>query len=167
MIPGGLRAVHHEPGHGRLLSGSQRPQQSNRASAPGLEIAREPGIPIRVIPSQGLDREAYDKLLIDELRTHEVELVCLAGFMRLLRDAQRPALKHGVKITGCKVHFVDEFPDSGPIVIQAAVPDRSRRPNRMPPKHYGISNRYPNPRTVTSHAGSSGFSSICSRSRRI
>ena len=120
---------------------------SNRASAPGLEIARARGIPMRVIPSQGLEREAYDKLLIEELRTHEVELVCLAGFMRLLSatfvrafpnrvlnihpsllpafpglDAQRQALDHGVKITGCTVHFVDEFLDSGPIVIQSAVP---------------------------------------------
>jgi phosphoribosylglycinamide formyltransferase-1 len=120
---------------------------SNRASAPGLEIARERGIPLRVIPSQGMDREAYDRLLIDELRTHEVDLVCLAGFMRLLSahfvrafpqrvlnihpsllpafpglDAQRQALDHGVKITGCTVHFVDEFLDSGPIVIQSAVP---------------------------------------------
>jgi len=120
---------------------------SNRASAPGLEIARQRGIPMRVIPSQGLEREAYDKLLIDELRTHEVELVCLAGFMRLLSadfvrafpnrvlnihpsllpafpglDAQRQALDHGVKITGCTVHFVDEFLDSGPILVQAAVP---------------------------------------------
>ena len=120
---------------------------SNRASAPGLEIARQRGIPMRVIPSQGLEREAYDRLLIDELRTHEVELVCLAGFMRLLSadfvrafpnrmlnihpsllpafpglDAQRQALDHGVKITGCTVHFVDEFLDSGPILVQAAVP---------------------------------------------
>ena len=120
---------------------------SNRASAPGLEIARQRGIPMRVIPSQGLEREAYDKLLIDELRTHEVELVCLAGFMRLLSadfvrafpnrvlnihpsllpafpglDAQGQALDHGVKITGCTVHFVDEFLDSGPILVQAAVP---------------------------------------------
>ena len=120
---------------------------SNRASAPGLEIARQRGIPMRVIPSQGLEREAYDKLLIDELRTHQVELVCLAGFMRLLSadfvrafpnrvlnihpsllpafpglDAQRQALDHGVKITGCTVHFVDEFLDSGPILVQAAVP---------------------------------------------
>jgi len=120
---------------------------SNKASAAGLEIARQRGIPMRVIPSQGLDRQAYDKLLIDELRIHEVELVCLAGFMRLLSadfvrafpnrvlnvhpsllpafpglDAQRQALEHGVKITGCTVHFVDEFLDSGPIVIQAAVP---------------------------------------------
>jgi phosphoribosylglycinamide formyltransferase-1 len=120
---------------------------SNKASAPGLEIARRLGIPMRVIPSQGMEREAYDKLLIDELRTHEVDLVCLAGFMRLLSanfvrafpdrvlnihpsllpsfpglDAQRQALEHGVKITGCTVHFVDEFLDSGPIIIQSAVP---------------------------------------------
>ena len=120
---------------------------SNRASAPGLEIARERDIPMRVIPSQGIDREAYDKLLIEELRTHEVELVCLAGFMRLLSagfvrafpervlnihpsllpafpglDAQRQALDHGVRITGCTVHFVDEFLDSGPIIVQSAVP---------------------------------------------
>jgi phosphoribosylglycinamide formyltransferase 1 len=120
---------------------------SNRADAAGLEIARERGIPMRVIPSAGLEREAYDKLVIEELRTHQVDLVCLAGFMRLLSahfirafpgrilnihpsllpafpglDAQRQALEHGVKITGCTVHFVDEFLDSGPIVIQAAVP---------------------------------------------
>src|SRR5580658_386319 len=120
---------------------------SNRASAPGLEIARERGIPMRVIASAGMDRETYDKLLIDELRTHEADLIRLAGFMRLLSagfirafpnrvlnihpsllpafaglDAQRQALEYGVRITGCTVHFVDEFLDSGPIIIQAAVP---------------------------------------------
>jgi phosphoribosylglycinamide formyltransferase-1 len=120
---------------------------SNRADAAGLEIARERGIPMRVIASAGLEREAYDRLVIEELRTHQVDLVCLAGFMRLLSahfirafpsrilnihpsllpafpglDAQRQALEYGVKITGCTVHFVDEFLDSGPIVIQAAVP---------------------------------------------
>ena len=120
---------------------------SNRADAAGLEIARQRGIPMRVIASAGLEREAYDKLLIEELRTHEVDLVCLAGFMRLLSahfirafpnrilnihpsllpafpglDAQRQALEYGVKITGCTVHFVDEFLDSGPIIIQSAVP---------------------------------------------
>src|ERR1700733_6637920 len=57
---------------------------SNRANAPGIDIARERGMPLRIIPSAGMDRETYDKLLIDELLTHEVELVCLAGFMRLL-----------------------------------------------------------------------------------
>jgi phosphoribosylglycinamide formyltransferase 1 len=100
-----------------------------------------------VIASAGMDREAYDKLLIEELRTHEVDLVCLAGFMRLLSvtlvrafpdrvlnihpsllpaftglDAARQALDYGVKIAGCTVHFVDEYLDSGPIIIQAAVP---------------------------------------------
>lgn len=120
---------------------------SNRANAAGIEIARERGIPLRVIASAGMDRETYDKLLIDELRTHEVDLVCLAGFMRLLSadfirafpnrvlnihpsllpafaglDAQRQALEYGVRITGCTVHFVDEFLDSGPIIIQSAVP---------------------------------------------
>ncbi len=120
---------------------------TNRAGSPGLDIARERGIPVRIIASQGLEREAYDKLLVEELQTHDVDLVCLAGFMRLLSahfvrafpnrvlnihpsllpsfpglDAQRQALEHGVKITGCTVHFVDEFLDSGPILIQAAVP---------------------------------------------
>lgn len=120
---------------------------SNRARAGGLDIARERGIPMRVIESRGIEREAYDKLVIDELRTHEVDLVCLAGFMRLLSssfveafpnrvvnihpsllpafpglDAQRQALDHGVKITGCTVHLVDEFLDSGPILVQSAVP---------------------------------------------
>jgi phosphoribosylglycinamide formyltransferase-1 len=120
---------------------------SNRADAAGLEIARERGISMRVIASAGLEREAYDRLVIEELRTHQVDLVCLAGFMRLLSahfirafpqrilnihpsllpafpglDAPRQALDYGVKITGCTVHFVDEFLDSGPIVIQAAVP---------------------------------------------
>ena len=120
---------------------------SNRASAPGLDIARDRGIPMRVIPSQGIEREKYDKLLIEELKTHEVELVCLAGFMRLLSagfvqafpnrvvnihpsllpafpglDAQKQAFDHGVKIAGCTVHFVDEHLDAGPIILQTAVP---------------------------------------------
>jgi phosphoribosylglycinamide formyltransferase-1 len=120
---------------------------SNRASARGLEIARSRGLPAVAIPSQGLDRETYDVLLIEELRKHDVELVCLAGFMRLLSarfvqafphrilnihpsllpafpglDAQHQALQHGVKIAGCTVHLVDEFLDSGPIILQASVP---------------------------------------------
>lgn len=119
----------------------------NRSGARGLEVARALGLPAVAIPSQGLDREIYDRLLIDELRRHAVDLVCLAGYMRLLSatfvrafpgailnihpsllpafpglDAQRQALEHGVRITGCTVHLVDEFLDSGPIVMQAAVP---------------------------------------------
>jgi phosphoribosylglycinamide formyltransferase 1 len=120
---------------------------SNRASARGLEQARLRGMPTTVIPSQGLDRATYDTLLIEELRKHDVEMVCLAGFMRLLSakfveafpgrilnihpsllpafpglDAQHQALQHGVKISGCTVHLVDELLDSGPIIVQAAVP---------------------------------------------
>jgi len=122
---------------------------SNRADARGLAIARERGLNAVAIPSKGLDREVYDRLLIAELRKHDVELVCLAGFMRLLSahfvrefpqrilnihpsllpafpglDAQHQALEHGVKITGCTVHFVDEYLDAGPILVQAAVPVR-------------------------------------------
>jgi len=120
---------------------------SSRPEAHGLETARLRGLNAVCIPSKGLDREIYDRMLVDELRRNGVELVCLAGFMRLLSawfirqfpnrilnihpsllpafpglDAQRQALEHGVKITGCTVHFVDEELDAGPIVIQAAVP---------------------------------------------
>jgi phosphoribosylglycinamide formyltransferase-1 len=120
---------------------------SNRAEAPGLESARRRGLNAVCLPSKGLDREVYDRQVIEELRRCGVELVCLAGYMRLLSatfvrefadrilnihpsllpafpglDAQHQALAHGVKITGCTVHFVDEDLDAGPIVIQAAVP---------------------------------------------
>ena len=120
---------------------------SNRSEAHGLETARLRGLNAVCIPSKGLDREIYDRMLVDELHRNGVELVCLAGFMRLLSawfirqfpnrilnihpsllpafpglDAQRQALEHGVRITGCTVHFVDEELDAGPIVIQAAVP---------------------------------------------
>ena len=121
----------------------------NRPEARGLETARQRGLNAVCLPSKGLDREVYDRMLLEELRKHGVELVCLAGFMRLLSatfireypnrilnihpsllpafpglDAQRQALEHGVKITGCTVHFVDEYLDAGPILIQAPVPVR-------------------------------------------
>jgi len=120
---------------------------SSRANARGLETARARGLAAVSLPSKGLDREVYDRMLAAELHKHAVDLVCLAGFMRLLSagfirefrgrilnihpsllpsfpglDAQHQALEHGVKITGCTVHFVDEDLDAGPIVIQAAVP---------------------------------------------
>jgi phosphoribosylglycinamide formyltransferase-1 len=141
-----FEAIAHSIGRGKL-DAEIAVLISNRANAPGIEIAREHGIPLRVIPSAGVEREIYDNLLIDELRTHQVDLVCLAGFMRMLStgfvrafpgrvlnihpsllpafaglDAQRQALEYGAKITGCTVHFVDEFLDSGPIVLQSAVP---------------------------------------------
>ena len=120
---------------------------SNRTDARGLEAALSRGLNAVCLPSKGLDREVYDRKLAAELHKHDVDLVCLAGFMRLLSagfirefperilnihpsllpaftglDAQHQALAHGVKITGCTVHFVDEDLDAGPIVIQAAVP---------------------------------------------
>jgi phosphoribosylglycinamide formyltransferase-1 len=120
---------------------------SNRPEARGLEIARERGLPALCIPSKGVPREEYDRQVVAELKSRDVELVCLAGFMRLLSaefcrafpmrilnihpsllpafpglDAQRQALDHGVKISGCTVHFVDQQLDAGPIVLQAAVP---------------------------------------------
>jgi phosphoribosylglycinamide formyltransferase-1 len=120
---------------------------SNREGAPGIERALERGIPARVIPSKGLQREEYDRLAVAALQEKQVDLVCLAGYMRLLSphfvtafrnrilnihpsllpafpglEAQRQALEHGVKFTGCTVHFVDENLDAGPVVLQAAVP---------------------------------------------
>jgi phosphoribosylglycinamide formyltransferase 1 len=120
---------------------------SNRPEAPGLALARERGFEAVALPSQGLDREAYDRQVITQLQESSVDLVCLAGYMRILSghfirrfpqrilnihpsllpafpglDAQHQALEHGVKFSGCTVHFVDEGLDSGPILKQAVVP---------------------------------------------
>jgi phosphoribosylglycinamide formyltransferase 1 len=120
---------------------------SNRESAPGVEKARARGIETRVIPSKGLEREAYDRLVVAALQQKKVDLVCLAGYMRLLSayfvaafpnrilnihpsllpafpglESQRQALEHGAKVSGCTVHFVDENLDAGPIILQAVVP---------------------------------------------
>lgn len=119
---------------------------SNRPNAPGLEEAERRGLETRMIPSKGLEREQYDRQVVEVLQERKVDLVCLAGFMRLLSpyfvsafpnrilnihpsllpafpglDAQRQALEYGVKMTGCTVHFVDENLDAGPIVIQSAI----------------------------------------------
>jgi phosphoribosylglycinamide formyltransferase 1 len=120
---------------------------SNREDAAGLQRAAERRIPARVIPSKGVEREAYDRLVVAALNEARVDLVCLAGFMRLLSpyfvaafrgrilnihpsllpsfpglESQRQALDYGVKFSGCTVHFVDENLDAGPIVKQAIVP---------------------------------------------
>jgi phosphoribosylglycinamide formyltransferase 1 len=120
---------------------------SNRPDVRGLEVARVRGLRAMAIPSKGMDREAYDRQLIEEFRRYDVELVCLAGYMRLLSasfireypnrilnihpsllpafpglDAQHQALEYGVKVSGCTVHFVDEYLDAGPILLQATVP---------------------------------------------
>ena len=120
---------------------------SNRAEALGVERARQRGLEVRVIPSKGLEREAYDRQVVAVLEEKKVDLVCLAGFMRLLSpyfvgrfryrilnihpallpafpglEAQKQALDWGVKVSGASVHFVDENLDAGPIVVQATVP---------------------------------------------
>jgi phosphoribosylglycinamide formyltransferase-1 len=121
---------------------------SNVATAPGVARAEEAGVPTAVIDHKRFSsREEFDQAVVDELRRHEVDLVCLAGFMRLLSPlfirafpgrilnihpallpafpglhAQRQALEHGVKVSGCTVHIVDEELDHGPIVQQTAVP---------------------------------------------
>ena len=123
---------------------------SNRAGAPGLQRARDAGIEtLHLSPRDYPDRDAYDRALADLLRARSVDLVCLAGFMRLIGrplldafpnrilnihpsllpafpglDAQRQALEHGVRVTGATVHIVDAGLDAGPIVLQAAVPVR-------------------------------------------
>jgi phosphoribosylglycinamide formyltransferase-1 len=132
---------------GRIPSAEIAIVLSNREGAPGIERARERGIEALVIPSKGLEREAYDKLVVAALRERNVDLVCLAGYMRLLSphfvkafperilnihpsllpafpglESQRQALEHGAKFSGCTVHFVDENLDAGPIVLQAVVP---------------------------------------------
>jgi len=134
-----------EAAHSGRLGGEIVAVVSNVEDAPALQRAR--GIPAVVIPSRGLDREVYDRMLIDEIRKHRSDLVCLAGFMRLLGaefvaayrnrimnihpallpafpglHVQRKAVDYGVKVSGCTVHFVDEGTDTGPIIIQAAVP---------------------------------------------
>lgn len=141
-----FEALAESAARGRLPNAEIAIVVSNRENAPGIERARARGIEARVIPSKGLEREAYDKLVVAALAEKKVDLVCLAGYMRLLSpvfvaafrnrilnihpsllpafpglEAQRQALEHGAKFSGCTVHFVDENLDAGPIVLQAVV----------------------------------------------
>jgi len=120
---------------------------SNRAGVPGIETARERGLKTLVIPSQGKDRETHDREVVAALKENKVDLICLAGYMRLLSpwfvqqfphkilnihpsllpafpglEAQEQAFAYGVKVSGCTVHFVDEELDHGAIIVQRAVP---------------------------------------------
>jgi len=120
---------------------------SNRADAPGIAVARERGLDAAVIPSKGKPREDHDREVVAALKRHNVNLVCLAGYMRLLSpwfvqqfphrilnvhpsllpafaglEAQEQAIAYGVKVSGCTVHFVDEELDHGAIIVQKAVP---------------------------------------------
>lgn len=120
---------------------------SNRAEAPGLESARRRGLNAKLIPSKGRTREEHDAEVVAALRAANVDLVCLAGYMRLLSpefirafpnrilnihpsllpafpglEAQKQAVEYGVKVSGCTVHFVDEHLDHGAIILQKTVP---------------------------------------------
>ncbi len=120
---------------------------SNKTEAAGLEIARRLGLTALVIPSKGKQREEHDREVVAALQQHKIDLVCLAGYMRLLSpwfvqqfprrilnihpsllpafpglEAQEQAFAYGVKISGCTVHFVDEELDHGAIIVQRAIP---------------------------------------------
>ena len=120
---------------------------SNRAEAPGLESARRRGLNAKLIPSKGRVREEHDAAVVAALKDANVDLVCLAGYMRLLSpefirafpnrilnihpsllpafpglEAQKQAFEYGAKISGCTVHFVDEHLDHGAIILQKTVP---------------------------------------------
>lgn len=120
---------------------------SNRADAPGVETARKRGLNALVIPSKGKEREAHDREVVAALKKHQVDLICLAGYMRLLSpwfvkqfpgkilnihpsllpafpglEAQQQAFAYGVKVSGCTVHLVDEELDHGAIIVQRTVP---------------------------------------------
>jgi len=120
---------------------------SNRADAPGIARARERGLEALVIPSKGKSREDHDREVVAALKQHQVDLICLAGYMRFLSpwfvrqfpqcilnihpsllpafpglEAQEQAFAYGVKVSGCTVHYVDEELDHGAIIVQKAVP---------------------------------------------
>jgi phosphoribosylglycinamide formyltransferase 1 len=120
---------------------------SNNVDAPGIAIARQRGLNALIIPSKGKPREEHDREVVAALQQHKVDLVCLAGYMRLLSpwfvqqfpqrilnihpsllpafpglEAQEQAFAYGVKVSGCTVHFVDEELDHGAIIVQKTVP---------------------------------------------
>jgi phosphoribosylglycinamide formyltransferase 1 len=120
---------------------------SNRRDAPGIDAARNAGLPAQIIESKGRSRTEHDAEIIAVLRANQVDLVCLAGYMRLLSaefvrafpqrilnihpsllpafpglDSQRQALEYGATVSGCTVHFVDEELDHGVIILQKTVP---------------------------------------------
>jgi len=120
---------------------------SNRSDAPGIEAARRRGLNALVIPSKGKEREQHDREVVAALKERQVDLICLAGYMRLLSpwfvkqlphkilnihpsllpafpglEAQQQAFAYGVKVSGCTVHFVDEELDHGAIIVQKTVP---------------------------------------------
>jgi phosphoribosylglycinamide formyltransferase-1 len=119
---------------------------SNKSEASGIAAARQRDLKALIIPSKGKSREEHDREVVSALRQHDVDLICLAGYMRLLSpwfvqqfprrilnihpsllpafpglEAQEQAFLYGVKVSGCTVHFVDEELDHGPIIVQKTV----------------------------------------------
>ena len=142
-----MLALSDAVGDGRIPNAEIAIVISDKPDARGLELARERGIETVAIERRGRTREEHEREIISVLREREVDLVCLAGYMRLLSpcfidafrgrilnihpsllpafpglDAQRQALEQGAKISGCTVHFVDETLDGGPIIMQRTVP---------------------------------------------
>ena len=132
---------------GRLPGAEIAVVLSDKPSAAGRVRARDRGLKTALVERRGRTREEHEREMISALRAHGVEIVCLAGFMRLLSpcfieefrgrilnihpsllpafpglDAQRQAIEHGVRVSGCTVHFVDETLDGGPIITQRVVP---------------------------------------------
>jgi phosphoribosylglycinamide formyltransferase 1 len=142
-----FEAIAKNVASGRIPSARIAVVISNREDAVGIEIAHRMNLKTLVIPSKGKAREDHDREIVETLKRHKVDLVCLAGYMRLLSpwfvkqfpqrilnihpsllpafpglEAQEQAFAYGVKVAGCTVHFVDEELDHGPIIVQKAVP---------------------------------------------
>ena len=141
-----FEAIANNVGSGRVRDARIAVVISNQRDAAGIEIARRLGLKVVVIPSKGKEREQHDREVVSALKEHQVDLVCLAGYMRLLSpwfvqqfprrilnihpsllpafpglEAQEQAFAYGVKVAGCTVHFVDEELDHGPIIVQQAI----------------------------------------------
>jgi len=141
-----FEAIANNVGSGRIRDARIAVVISNTKDAAGIEIARRLGLKAVVIPSKGKEREEHDREVVSALQEHQVDLVCLAGYMRLLSPwfvqqfprrilnihpsllpafpglgAQEQAFAYGVKVAGCTVHFVDEELDHGPIIVQQAI----------------------------------------------
>jgi len=142
-----LEAIAKNVASGKIPDASIAVVISNKSDAGGIELARRLGLAAMVIPSKGTQREEHDREVVAALQQHKVNLVCLAGYMRLLSpwfvqqfprrilnihpsllpsfpglEAQEQAFAYGVKVTGCTVHFVDEELDHGAIIVQKAIP---------------------------------------------
>jgi phosphoribosylglycinamide formyltransferase-1 len=142
-----FEAIAHNVANGQIPGARIAVVISNRPDAGGIATAKTLGLTALVIPSKGVPREEHDRAVVTALQQHKVDLVCLAGYMRLLSpwfvqqfpqrilnihpsllpafpglEAQQQAFAYGVKVSGCTVHFVDEELDHGAIIVQKAVP---------------------------------------------